>query len=102
MQVRARARCASARHQVRRRADRQGPSIWLRGEEDQEKRSVFVGTVSTLVVTIHFAKKQRYDLVWLLLAWQFGLLMQIPEWIAWRDIRLGRRATNLLHGAPFG
>ena len=54
--------------------------------------SLIAGTVTIAICCWHFASVGRDDLVAILLGWQCGLLMQIPEWVEWRNLRLGQRS----------
>lgn len=63
--------------------------------------SFAIGTITILSVSTHLVAQKRYDLVYILIAWQFGLLMQIPEWMEWRNIRLGRRSDEFIAQSAF-
>jgi hypothetical protein len=54
--------------------------------------SFVVGSASVVLACRLLSVDGRSDLVVTLLAWQFALLMQIPEWMEWRNQRLRVRS----------
>ena len=53
--------------------------------------SFVVGTLTNAIVIRHLIRTGDTYEVPMLLSWQFGLMMQIPEAMEWRDMRLGRK-----------
>lgn len=52
-----------------------------------------MGTITNILVCLHLYKIGRTKDVYMLLSWQFGLLMQIPEIMEWRNIRFNKEET---------
>ena len=61
--------------------------------ENASYASFLVGSATNAAVCVYLHKHGHAVDIPPLLAWQFGLLMQIPEAMEWRDIRMGRRRT---------
>ena len=55
--------------------------------------SFVIGSLTIAAAGWQFVSIGRYDLVALLLAWQYGLLMQIPEWMQWKSMRTGTKTA---------
>lgn len=58
--------------------------------EEASYLSFVVGSVTNMAVVAYCCKNHHADAIPPLLWWQFGLFMQVPEAMEWRDIRTGR------------